>query len=189
MVDIPLPGQRGLILEKAKDLASVKIILDFASQITWDLEVLVDDVVDWLNDLSISYTSKVGTLSSHQFLELVKPSVGENISTDFQQMIYAVSLAYTQPTASGKHPLSISELLQVGSLAGYKFLKSLDKKLEAQSLNDCSRADLQALFLLVTGTILAIGYTEPAANKASSRNVSPPTSIKNDRDLIYQGDF
>ena len=189
MVDIPPSRQRGLMLEKAKDLASVKIILDFASKITWDLEVLVNDVVDWLNDLSVSYTSKVGTLSSHHFLELVKPSVGETISTDFQQMIYAVSLAYTQPTASGKDPLSISELLQVGSLAGHKFLKSLDKKLEAQSLNDCSRADLQALFLLVIGTILAIGYTEPAANKASSRNVSPPTSIKSDRNLIYHRGF
>jgi hypothetical protein len=65
MVDIPLSGQRGLILEKAKDLASVKIILDFASQITWDLEVLVNDVVDWLNDLGVSHISKVGTLSSH----------------------------------------------------------------------------------------------------------------------------
>jgi hypothetical protein len=91
-------------------------------------------------------------------------------------MIYAVSRAYTQSTASGKHLLSISELLQIGSLAGHKFLRSLDKKLEAQSLNNCSRADLQALFLLVTGTILAIGYTEPAANKASSGNVSAPPS-------------
>jgi hypothetical protein len=176
MVDTPLPGQRGLILEKARDLASAEIILDFSSQVTWDLEILVNDVVDWLNDLSISYTSKVGTLSSHQFLELTKPSVGENISIDFQQMIYAVSLAYTQSTASGKHFFSISELLQIGSLAGHKFLRSLDKKLEAQSLNNCSRADLQALFLLATGTILAIGYTEPAANKASSGNVSAPPS-------------
>ena len=185
MADIPPPEQRGLILEKAEVLASTKIILDFASQITWDLEALVNDVVDWLNDVSVFNTSKVGTLSSDQFLELVKPSVGENISTDYQQMIYAVSLAYTQPTAPGKHPLSISELLQVGSLAGHKFLKSLEKKLKAQSLNDCSRVDLQTLFLLVTGTILAIGYTEPAANEASSGNVSLPTSIKSDRDLIY----
>jgi hypothetical protein len=115
----------------------------------------------------------------------VKPSVGENTSTDFQQIIYAVSLAYTQPTAPGKDPLSIFELLQVGSLAGHKFLKSLDKKLKAQSLNSCSRANLQALFLLVTGTILAISYTEPAANGASSRNVSPPISIKDDHNLIY----
>jgi hypothetical protein len=178
MIDIPSPGQRGLILEKAKDLAPSKITLDFASQITWDLEVLVNDVIDWFNDSSLSNISKVGTLSSPQFLELIKPSMNENISTDFQRMIYAISLAYTQSTTSGKYPLGISELLQVGSLAGHQFLKILDKKLEGQFLNDCSHDDLQTLFLLVTGTILAISYTEPAANEISSRNVSPPTPIR-----------
>lgn len=135
------------------------------------MEVLVNDVVNWLNDSNFSNTSKVGTLSSPQFLELVKPFVGENISMDYQRMIYAVSLAYTQHTALDKHLLSISELLQVGSLAGHTFLKFLDKKLETQSLNDCSRTDLQTLFLLVIGTILAIFYTEPAANKVSFTNV------------------
>jgi hypothetical protein len=189
MIDIPPPGQRGLILEKAKDLAPSKITLDFASQITWDLEILVNNIVDWLNDSSLSNTSKVGTLSSPQFLELVKPSVDENISTDFQRMIYAVSLAYTQHTAHWKHLLSISELLQVGSLAGHEFLKILDRKLDAQFLNDCSRADHQTLFLLVTGTILAIGYTELAANEASSRNVSLPNPIKNNRDLTDHRGF
>lgn len=186
MLDIPPPGQRGLILKTAIDLALSDITLDFASQITWDLEFLVNDVIDWLNDSSFSSTSKVGTLSSPQFLELVKPSVDENISTDYQRMIYAVSLAYATPDG---HPLDISKLLQVGSLAGHKFLKFLDKKLEAQSLNNCSRVDLQTLFLLVIGTIIAICYTEPAVNEASHRNVSPPTSIKNDRHLIYHSAF
>jgi len=93
-------------------------------------------------------------------------------------MIYAVSLAYTQPTAPGEYLLSTPELLQVGSLAGHKFLKVLDEKLKAQSLKDCSHTDLQTLFLLVTGTILAVGYAELAANETSSGNVSSPTSVK-----------
>ncbi len=91
-------------------------------------------------------------------------------------MIYAVFLAYTQPTAPGKHLLSISELLQIGSPAGYNLLEALDEKLEAQSLKGCNRAELQTLFLLVTWAILAVSF-ELAANEASG-NVSPSSIHK-----------
>jgi hypothetical protein len=77
-------------------------------------------------------------------------------------MIYAESLAYTQPTAPDKHYLSIPELRQIGAIAGHEVLKCLDNKLKPQSLRDCSYGDIQALFLLVFGTILAISYTVPS---------------------------
>jgi hypothetical protein len=150
---------------------SSRITLEFASEITWDLGFLVNDIVDWLNNPMPSNTSKVGTLSSPQFLELVKSSVQENTRVDFQRMIYAISLAYTQPTSPDKHFLTISELYQVGSMAGHGFLRNLDEKLKAQSLKDCSRDDLQALFLLVVGTILAVGYVDPMASDTALSNV------------------
>lgn len=137
------------------------ISLDFASQVTWDLGALVNDIVDWLNDPMVSVTSKVGTLSSPQFLDLIKPSIKENTRINFQRMIYAISLAYTQPTAPDRDDLSIEELHQIGSVAGHGLLKELDERLKPQSLNDCSGDDLRALFLLVFGTILAVGYTKP----------------------------
>jgi len=56
-------------------------------------------------------------------------------------------------------------------MAGHGFLRNLDEKLKAQSLKDCSRDDLQALFLLVVGTILAVGYVEPMASDTALSNV------------------
>jgi hypothetical protein len=150
-------------------LAMATISLEFSTLVTWNLGRLVDDVVNWLNNPMLSETSKVGILSSPQFLDLVKPSV-EDVTTDFHCMIYAISLAYTQPTAPDRHHLNIPELLQIGSMAGHQFLKSLDKRLKPQHLKDCSKDELQSLFLLVIGTILAVGYTDPSAFSKDSQD-------------------
>lgn len=151
-------------------MASTTISLDFASHVIWDLRALVEDIVDWLNDPMISHTSKVGILSSPQFLELISPSVEGKSRTYFQCMICAITLAYTQKLAPDRHRQRIFELNQIGSIAGHELLKVLDEKLKPQSLKDCSEDDLHALFLLVVGTILAVGYTEPDANHCNSQN-------------------
>lgn len=171
--DIP-QELRDVVIAKSTILTSASITLDFPSHITWDLRAMVGDVVDWLNDRMVSATSKVGTLSSPQFLELTSPSVDDNTRTNFQLMIYAISIAYTQIDAANTHPLSNSELNQIGSLAGHGLLAFLDEKLKPRSLKHCSEADLHALFLLIIGTILAVGYIEP---DTSSSGLQKPVWI------------
>jgi len=133
----------------SQNLAMATISLGFSASVTWDLGRLVDNVVNWLKNPMLSETSKVGILSSPQFLDLVKPSVEEDHTTNFHCMIYAISLVYTQPTAPDRHYLNIPELLQIGSMAGHKFLESLDKRLNPQYLKDCSGDELRSLFLFV----------------------------------------
>jgi hypothetical protein len=110
--------------------------------------------------MNTSDTSKVGTLATPQFSKLVERSLDQASRTNFQRMMYAISLAYTQPTAPENHLLDPIDLYQIGSVAGHSLLKVLDKKLKPESLKKCSEDDLQALFLLVVGTILTVGYTE-----------------------------
>jgi hypothetical protein len=164
------------VLLKTKSLALKSITLNFASQITWNLPALVDDVFDWLkllNSPQISSTSKVGILSSPNFMELIEPHVGFEKMVIFQRMLYAESLAYIQPIAKDHHDLSLRELQQIGAVTGHSFLKFLDDKLRPQSLKHCSKEALQALFLLVVGTILAAGYTVPVVDSSESfKNVS-----------------
>jgi hypothetical protein len=50
MTDIPQPALRDSVLAKADDLVSTVIFLQFASEVTWDLTVLIDDFVAWLYD-------------------------------------------------------------------------------------------------------------------------------------------
>jgi hypothetical protein len=133
----------------------------------------------WLNDPSSSSMSKVGSMSSPQFKALVQPYFGDEASFNFQWMISAVSLAHSQQilpprlddhssestklperSEQGNNPI-IMVLQRIGAVAGHQFLIFLDKKLTPQSLATLSKEDLQALFLMIMGTILAIEYAQP----------------------------
>jgi hypothetical protein len=160
----------GSILEKTGKLALRSITLSFGSQITWDLPTLVLEIVDWLNYPQRSETSKVGTLSSPEFLDLLEPYVDPEIGVSFQRMLYAESLAYVQQTADKKHTLSIPELQEIGALAGHNILSFLDHKLRSDSLRACSKENLEATFLLLVGTILAVGYTCPNLHSDKLQN-------------------
>lgn len=155
------------MLEKSNELKQTQISLWFTTEIQWDLVVLVDDVMKWLNDHQMSNTSKVGMLSSPQFLELAKAFVEEETIKNFQQMLYAQSLAYTQPTAPDKHQLSVLELQQIAAIAGHNCLNFLDARLNPQSLSPSSahssKDHYRVLFLLIIATILAVGYASPTA--------------------------
>lgn len=160
--DAPSLELRAMLHAKSKALGLARISLQFASQVTWTLEALVDDIVNWLNAPNLSQTSKVGTLSSPQFLDLVRPAMKDDSYVYFQCMIYTQSLAYTQSTSPHWHLLSVTELHQIATLAGHIWLKTLEEKLKPQYLSTCSKEQLHALFLLLIGTILAVGYTRPA---------------------------
>ncbi|RFU34233.1 hypothetical protein B7463_g2186, partial [Scytalidium lignicola] len=161
--ELPNPNleQRSSILTKSREFASTAVTLSFASDIKWSLSALVVDMVDWVNSPHTSTTSKVGTLSSPEFLETLKPYFEKDTLISFQHMLHAQSLAYTQSTSQGTHFFSILELQQIGGMAGHNFLKVLDRSLRCQSLASYSKEHLHALFLLIVGTILAVGYTKP----------------------------
>lgn len=111
-IDLPLPENQALLLEKSNNLASTTIYLEFASHITWDLGILIDDIVEWLNKPTVSNISMVGTLSSPQFLVLVKSSIEDGKRADFQRMIYAES----RPTQNQLHRVTMN-------LVSWSFIK------------------------------------------------------------------
>jgi hypothetical protein len=156
------------VLEKCSALALESIHLDFELGVTWDLAALVNDIVDWLANPSMSQTSKVGTLSSPKFVNLIESSVGEPVRKNFQLMVYGISLAYTQPV---QHPLTASEIHQIGCIAGCEFLKVLDEALRPQSLKTYSIYDLRSLFLMIFGAILSVGYCQPALDEEAHGQV------------------
>ncbi len=95
-------------------------------------------------------------LFSPKVLDIIEPVVGDD-AKDFQRMIYTQSLAYTSYTFPNIRELPVLGLQQIGGITD---CRSLTKN-SPQWLAECSKDDLQALFLLVIGTILAVGYTKP----------------------------
>jgi hypothetical protein len=153
-------------------LAETPVTLEFASQMTWEIDSFTSDIFEWLGSGEAASTSKVGAMSSPQFQDLIKPLVGHDISFTFRLMIYAISLARTQQCSDTKYQLSTPDLQKIGALAGKRCLKYFNNTLTASSLAKIIKdrefkKKLQALFLLAFGAILAIGYAEPASESPS----------------------
>lgn len=142
-------------------LAETEITLSFASEVTWCLDTLVDDIVHWLSTSETSTTSKIGIFSSPQFHALIGTFLNEKTIARFQNMVYAKSLAYTQFTTGEENHQEIQELGQIGAVSGHDFLEFLDGCLIPDAFKSFSKTDLQSLFLLLVGTILAVGYSGP----------------------------
>ncbi|KAH8748730.1 hypothetical protein F5882DRAFT_386889 [Hyaloscypha sp. PMI_1271] len=160
---IPPENIRNSVFNKTKMLAFGSIILESASEITWNLSTIVDDVAAWLNNTKVSPSSKVGILSSPNFMELIKPCVGHDTMLSFQRMLYSQSLAYLRLATEDKYRINVLELRQIGAITGQGFLKFLDSKLRPQSLASCAKEEIQTLYLLVIGTVLAVGYSSSVA--------------------------
>jgi hypothetical protein len=69
--------------------------------------------------------------------------------------------------------------MTISALAGHDVLKFLEGKLKPDSLKACTKEDFQAFFLLIFGTILAVGYTRPALDKfdVNSNKASSPVIV------------
>lgn len=144
------------------------IELDLNSRVVWNLGSLTETFMDWMKSPEASTTSKIGILSSPKFWDLIDIGIHEDIKKEFQALFHLQSLAYNQyaiPKLKGE-PRNL-ELLRMGAMAGHRCLKALDKLLDPQALASNSKIGgskidkLRSLFLILVGTILAVGYTPP----------------------------
>jgi len=160
---LPPAEIREAIIVQQTALRSSPVQLAFVDYVRWEISAFTAECARWIADPDLTNISQVGAMSSPQFQSMIKSSVGEAISNDFQSMIYAISLAHTQQETGEKHMYTTLELQRIGSLAGERLLCFLEKMLTAQSLGKLSRNDLQVLFLMTVGTLLAIGYARPVS--------------------------
>jgi hypothetical protein len=131
--------------------------------VTWTLSNIITEVAAFLSSRSTEPTSKVGILSSPSFVQLIQHHIFPERAALFQAMLYGTSF-------SNGHPDQVLERLGVS--AGDKFLTCLNKELNSQPLFTLSMEKRQALFLLIFGTILAIGYTRRSCATGGHANMS-----------------
>jgi hypothetical protein len=79
-------------------------------------------------------------------------------------MVCTECLAYTQPLSGENQHLGVLELQQIGAVAGCHVLNFFDRKVCPEFLRASSKATLETVFLMLVGTILAIGYSRPNKN-------------------------
>ena len=172
-IALPSPSQRPTTLYQSQVVMDTQITLSFASDVVWDLGSLSSGIVDWLKGSQELETSKVGTLSSPNFAELIRAFVGPRFSSDFRQMMYATSLANNQRNYQWHDEIGFQELQHIGALAGNNILAELDRGLCPQKLTRYSKHELESLFLVIFGTILAVGYAYPTGTTP----IFPPQDV------------
>jgi hypothetical protein len=142
-------------------LGSTPVELAFADDVKWEVGAFTEGCAKWISDSEMMGISQVGAMSSSQFQDMIRPFVGDAVCKCFQGMVYTLSLAHTQQSSAETHQYTAMELQRIGSLSGEHFLAFLEKSLKPQSLGKLSKNELQVLFLMLIGTILAVGYAQP----------------------------
>lgn len=139
------------------------INLTFA--VEWDIDKLLTGAIAWLKNQESHSVSQAGILCSPDFAKLIKEVVPQEISRNFQLLLWSTSLAHC---ISGKEATRVTlcrDLEEIATLTGHNFLLDLDRYLgsgyilkgagNSQPLPDA----IKTSFLLTLGTVIGIQYT------------------------------
>lgn len=109
-------------------------------------------------------------LTSHILAQALEGTLdGETIST-FQDFVLSTTLAYTawRDQRSPTSRLPLHDLYRTSYLTGSSLLRKLDHHLGPETLHKAPRPTIQALFLVLFGTILGVTYTTHVGGRPST---------------------
>ena len=126
---------------------------------------MVSEFAGWMSDKHAlpASTSRVGILSSAKFTELIRTIADEDLTRTFRLLVESSSVLYNyngQPDFFWKD-YDMDDLESIRSFAGTSVLRHLERVLSNITLAKTSLKEMKALFLILFGTIIAIGYSQP----------------------------
>ena len=165
---------RKYINDKAIDFGDVS--LAFESEVLWDLDAMVSEFAGWMSHEHVlpASISRVGILSSPKCTQLVRTIANEELTRVFRLLVESSSVLYNhdgEPDISWKYYFK-DDLENIRSFAGTSVLRHLDRVLSNTALAERSLKEMKALFLILFGTIIAVGYSQPVGH---NQEVSTPT--------------
>ena len=142
--------------------------LAFESEVQWDLDVMVSEFAGWMSQKHAlpASTSRVGILSSGKLTQLVRPIADEDLIRTFRLLVESSSVLYNydgQPDISWNDYYQ-DDLENIRSYAGTSVLRHLERILSNIALAKTSLKEMKALFLILFGTIIAVGYSRPVVH-------------------------
>ena len=139
----------------AKFVLAADVHTAFAEKVPWNIEAIASDFAAWIFDKHVSPApaSRVSILSSFALQNLLSDVIGTTLSKCFRLLVERVSIGY-----SHGHKDSLAER-KVTTSAGFFVLQSLEDTLSSSSLARAPLERLQALFLILFGTVIGIGYS------------------------------
>ena len=148
------------------ELAQDDIELRFEAAMQWDVDALSEDFATWLSDDSgqPAATSRVGILSSTQCQSLLLEYSNDDVHTYLPLLVRSSSYLYDHQDSPDPH-YTYAQLSSARSVLGIAVMKYLEADLRPISLSKKSKKQLETVFLIILGTIMAVTYTSVANHK------------------------
>ncbi|KAL2038935.1 hypothetical protein N7G274_008275 [Stereocaulon virgatum] len=166
---------RSCTLASFNDFDSIElgdVNLAFDSEVWWDLDGLAFEFAHWMScqGTTPASTSRVGILSSAKLEHLLHNLVDRGLTRAFKLLSESSSVLYNHEGDTDMHwkSYTTSELLGFRSYAGTLVLQHLERLLSRSNLDMASLRELKALFLIIFGTIIAVGYSKPIVQTDNS---------------------
>ncbi|KAK0506900.1 hypothetical protein JMJ35_010600 [Cladonia borealis] len=141
-------------------LAQERTELRCKEVVHWDVSALCTDFATWMtaDNAQPAATSRVGVLSSMQCQRLLCRYLDDDLCIYLPLLVRTSSLLYNRQDSP--HPCYTNEhLSSARSLLGNELLKNLETALKPTALSKNSKQQLEVLFIVVFGTIIAVIYT------------------------------
>ena len=149
------------ILQSNKHTPFGKAKHSFYPEVHWDLGSISSDCIDWILDerLKPESNSRVWIFSSFNAELLLSNFVDGSLSKALRVLVETSSVLHNWGVDARYSHFSSSDLWKIRSFAGSQVLHGLEHALRIASLAKASAEALKALFLVLLGTIIAVGYS------------------------------
>ena len=161
------------ILRRSPRIINADVQLASEGIVHWNINAISSDFAHWMSDeqLEPPSTSRVGILSTWTFERLISSHVDKSLCKYLRLLIGSASILYARGSQASYADCNSTDLRKIRSFAGSKVLQSLETALGNSSLAGASDEKLKALFLVLFGTIVAVGYSK---RRGYLDNVSAP---------------
>ncbi|KAI9778066.1 MAG: hypothetical protein M1839_008370, partial [Geoglossum umbratile] len=124
----------------------------------WEIESMSAYIARWfITDLEPLGVSVVGIMSSAKFCSVLSQFANPSLTNAFRRLICATSILTIEEQPFGYQSIeegSIKLIAREGTLV----LRSLEAMLEPKALSQASQRKLGTIFIILVGTLIAIGY-------------------------------
>ena len=135
----------------------------FAPQIDWNLHDIASNCADWICEGAAdpNSNSRAWMLSSVVVESLLSGILTRDLCKALRVTVGTSFIIYDRGDYPSPNHLSSSYLWIIRAFAGSQVLRKLDAVLNTGKIAKASIDELKAIFLLLFGTVIAVGYTGP----------------------------
>ena len=145
---------------------------DSDPQVNRDLGTIAAECAEWILDECVKpgSNSRVWMFSSLDVERLLSPFVDANLRKAHRVLVETSSILRNWGMDKSYSDYSSSDLWSIRSFAGSQVLQGLERALNLQRLAKCSADVLKALFLVILGTVIAVGYSTSVSQSNEVRS-------------------